>query len=287
MAFIQKMDHKLSNMIAAGEVVDRPSSVIKELVENALDAHATKINIEVVGFGMEKMTVTDNGDGMDETDAKLAFERYATSKIKSEMDLSHIHTFGFRGEALAAISAVSKVVLRTKTKNALGYEVIYEGGQFISSQEAAANEGTQIEVSNLFFNTPARFKYIKSEYTEKYAIIDIFDRLALANPHVYMQLSFDQKLYKETYGNGDFQQLIDQIYGKHMTKGLTIASHDVQHIHINAYLLSPNIVRSRKKDISVFINHRYIKNYRYVSYTHPEPTRPLYMTNAVLSKKKR
>jgi DNA mismatch repair protein MutL len=262
MSVIKKMDHKLSNMIAAGEVVERPSSVIKELVENAIDAHATKIKIEVLGFGMEKITVTDNGDGMSQDDAKLSFERYATSKIKSEMDLSHIHTLGFRGEALAAISAVSKVVLRTKTDDELGHEVVYEGGNFMSMAQAAVNKGTQIEVMNLFYNTPARFKYIKSEYTEKYAIIDIFDRLALANPSIYMQLYFDEKLYKETYGNNDFYQLIDQIYGKQMTKGLTIASHEVSHIKINAYLLSPHIVRSRKKDISIFINHRYIKNYR-------------------------
>ncbi len=262
MSMIKKMDHKLSNMIAAGEVVERPSSVVKELVENALDARATKVIIKIDGFGMEKMTIIDNGHGMDKIDAKLAFERYATSKIKSEMDLSHIHTLGFRGEALAAISAVSKVVLRTKMENETGVEVIYEGGHFISQSEVGMNKGTHIEVSNLFYNTPARFKYIKSEYTEKYAIIDIFDRLALANPNCYMQLYFDDKLYKETYGNGDLYQLIDQIYGKKMTKGLTIAKHDFGHIHMNLYLLSPQIVRSRKKDISLFINHRYIKNYK-------------------------
>ncbi len=262
MSVIQKMDHRLSNMIAAGEVVERPSSVIKELVENSLDAGATKITIKIDGFGMEKMTVIDNGYGMDSKDAKLAFERYATSKIKSETDLSHIHTLGFRGEALAAISAVSKVVLRTKKEDETGVEVIYEGGHFVSLSEAAMNTGTHIEVSNLFYNTPARFKYIKSEYTEKYAITDIFDRLALANPGVYFQLYFDDKLHKETYGSNDFHQLIDQIYGKQMTKGLTIASHKFQHITFNCYLVSPNIVRSRKKDISIFINGRYIKNYK-------------------------
>ncbi len=262
MSIIQKMNHKLSNMIAAGEVVERPSSVIKELVENSLDAHATKVVIKVEGFGMEKMSVIDNGHGMDQSDAKLAFERYATSKIKSEMDLSHIHTLGFRGEALAAISAVSRVVLRTKMENEAGIEVVYEGGHFIETSDVAMNTGTHIEVSNLFYNTPARFKYIKSEFTEKYLIIDIFDRLALSNPNVYMQLYFDDKLYKETYGNGNFYQLIDQIYGKQMTKGLTIVEHRFQHINIKGYLLSPQIVRSRKKDISLFINHRYIKNYR-------------------------
>jgi len=262
MSHIKKMDHRLSNMIAAGEVVERPSSVIKELVENALDAHATKINIEVEGFGMQKMIVTDNGDGMDHIDAKLAFERYATSKIKNEMDLSHIATLGFRGEALAAISAVSKVTLKTKKNDTTGVKVVYEGGHFIEQSEAATNEGTCIEVSNLFYNTPARFKYIKSEYSEKYAIIDMFDRLALANPDVAFSLYFDHKLHKETFGKNDYYQLIDQIYGKQLTKDLTIATHDIKHMSIKAYLVSPQIVRSRKKDISIFINRRYIKNYR-------------------------
>lgn len=262
MSSIIKMDHRLSNMIAAGEVVERPSSVIKELVENALDAHATKIDIEIFGFGMDKMIVTDNGEGMDKVDAKLAFERHATSKIKTEMDLSHISTLGFRGEALAAIASVSKVRLKTKKESHMGVEVVYEGGHFIESFDTALNIGTSIEVSSLFFNTPARFKYIKSEYTEKYAIIDVFDRLALANPDVSMRLSFDQKLHKETYGRGDYYQLIDQIYGKQMTQGLAVATHHVSNISIHAYLVSPNIVRSRKKDISIFVNKRYIKNYR-------------------------
>ncbi|MFA6800497.1 MAG: DNA mismatch repair endonuclease MutL [Acholeplasmataceae bacterium] len=262
MSVIKKMDHKLSNMIAAGEVIDRPSSVIKELVENALDAKANKITIKVEGFGMEKMTVIDNGCGMDPSDSILAFERYATSKIKTETDLSHIHTLGFRGEALAAISAVSKVMLRTKTENNKGTEVIFEGGHFVQTSDVAMNTGTHIEVSSLFYNTPARFKYIKSEFTEKYAITDIFDRLALANPDVYFQLYFDDKLYKETYGQNNFYQLIDQIYGKQLTKGMMIKTYNFSHIEMKVYLISPQIVRSKKKDISIFINHRYIKNYR-------------------------
>lgn len=262
MSSIVKMDHRLSNMIAAGEVVERPSSVVKELVENALDAKATKIDIQIFGFGMDKIIVTDNGEGMDKIDAKLAFERHATSKIKTEMDLSHIATLGFRGEALAAITSVAKVILKTKKENHLGVEVVYEGGHFISSSDVALNIGTSIEVAELFYNTPARYKYIKSEYTEKYAIIDVFDRLALANPDVSFSLTFDQKLHKETYGRGDYYQLIDQIYGKQMTNGLTVVSHHVSNISLKAYLVSPNIVRSRKKDISIFVNKRYIKNYR-------------------------
>src|SRR5690554_978476 len=179
MAVITKMDQRLANMIAAGEVVDRPSSIVKELTENSIDAHATSITIEIENVGMKKITVTDNGSGMDFSDAHLAFERHATSKIKNEHDLSHIKTLGFRGEALAAIQSVAKVSLKTKMKDQTGTEVIYQGGHFIEDKKTSMNQGTVVTVSDLFYNTPARFKYIKSEQAERYAIIDIFDRLAL------------------------------------------------------------------------------------------------------------
>lgn len=264
MALITKMDARLANMIAAGEVVDRPSSIVKELVENAIDAKATSITIEIENVGMNKITVTDNGSGMDFSDAHLAFERHATSKIKNEYDLSHIYTLGFRGEALAAIQAVSKVSLKTKMEGHEGIEVIYHGGHFVEDKKATLNTGTVITVSDLFYNTPARFKYIKSEQAEKYAIIDIFDRLALANPDVRFKLIMDDKLIKETFGNHDFYQLIDQIYGSKMTKDMIIFNKTFQNIEITGYLISPKITRSRKKDISIFVNHRYIKNYKLI-----------------------
>jgi len=264
MALIKKMDARLANMIAAGEVVDRPSSIVKELVENAIDAKATSITIEIENVGMNKITVTDNGSGMDFLDAHLAFERHATSKIKNEYDLSHIYTLGFRGEALAAIQAVSKVSLKTKMEGHEGIEVIYHGGHFVEDKKATLNPGTVITVSDLFYNTPARFKYIKSEQAEKYAIIDIFDRLALANPDVRFKLIMDDKLIKETYGNHDFHQLIDQIYGSKMTKDMIIFEKIFQNIEITGYLISPKITRSRKKDISIFVNQRYIKNYKLI-----------------------
>ena len=264
MALIKKMDARLANMIAAGEVVDRPSSIVKELVENAIDAKATSITIEIENVGMNKITVTDNGSGMDFSDAHLAFERHATSKIKNEYDLSHIYTLGFRGEALAAIQAVSKVSLKTKMEGHEGIEVIYHGGHFVEDKKATLNPGTVITVSDLFYNTPARFKYIKSEQAEKYAIIDIFDRLALANPDVRFKLIMDDKLIKETYGNHDFHQLIDQIYGSKMTKDMIIFEKIFQNIEITGYLISPKITRSRKKDISIFVNQRYIKNYKLI-----------------------
>ena len=264
MALIKKMDARLANMIAAGEVVDRPSSIVKELVENAIDAKATSITIEIENVGMNKITVTDNGSGMDFSDAHLAFERHATSKIKNEYDLSHIYTLGFRGEALAAIQAVSKVSLKTKMDGQDGIEVIYHGGHFVEDKKATLNTGTVITVSDLFYNTPARFKYIKSEQAEKYAIVDIFDRLALANPNVRFKLIMDDKLVKETFGRSDFHQLIDQIYGSKMTKDMIVFNKTFQNIEITGYLISPKITRSRKKDISIFVNHRYIKNYKLI-----------------------
>jgi DNA mismatch repair protein MutL len=264
MPIIRQMDARLANMIAAGEVVDRPASVIKELVENAIDANATHVNVEVFDMGMSKMIVTDNGVGMDHIDAKHAFSRHATSKIKDEYDLSHIRTLGFRGEALAAIASVSKVTLKTRQEGSDGYMVVFEGGHFVSEGAATLNKGTVIEVKDLFYNTPARFKYIKSDLAEKNQITDIFDRLALAHPEIRFSLSMDGKKIKETFGKPDFHQLIDAIYGSRMTQGMVHFSKVVQKITIKGYLLSPHIARSRKKDISIFVNGRYIKNYALV-----------------------
>ncbi|HPG42780.1 MAG TPA: DNA mismatch repair endonuclease MutL [Acholeplasmataceae bacterium] len=264
MPIIRQMDNRLANMIAAGEVVDRPASVIKELVENAIDAKANHVRVDVFDMGMSKMVVTDNGCGMDQEDAHLAFNRHATSKIKDEYDLSHIKTLGFRGEALAAISSVSKVTLKTRQEGQEGFMVVYEGGHFVSDGIASLNKGTVVEVKDLFFNTPARFKYIKSDLAEKNQIVDIFDRLALAHPDIRFELFMDNKKLKETFGQGDFHQLIDQIYGSRMTKGMLTFEKEVQKIKMKGYLLAPSISRSRKKDISIFVNGRYIKNYALV-----------------------
>jgi DNA mismatch repair protein MutL len=210
---------------------------------------------------MKSMMVTDNGIGMDKEDAHLAFKRHATSKIKEESDLAHIHTLGFRGEALAAISSVAKITLKTRQKNQEGLEVVYHGGNFVSEKASSLNQGTIVLVEDLFYNTPARFKYIKSDVAERQAIIDIFDRLALANPFIRLSLSIDGKLIKKTVGNGDFYQLIDTVYGSKMTKDMTTFTETVQKMKLTGYLISPEINRSRKKDVSIFINGRYIKNY--------------------------
>lgn len=264
MSIIKQMNSKLANMIAAGEVVDRPASVVKELMENSIDAKANIISIEIKDMGMHSIIVTDNGAGMDFLDAHLAFDRHATSKILEESDLGHIGTLGFRGEALAAIASVSKVTLKTKQDENEGIQVIYHGGQFVSDGLATLNKGTIVEVSDLFYNTPARFKYIKSELAERQAIIDIFDRLALAHPQIRFSLVIDDKSVKTTFGTNDFYSLINQIHGSKMTDDMTVFERRIQKIRITGHLLSPQIARSRKKDISIFVNSRYIKNYKLI-----------------------
>lgn len=264
MSTIHVMKTTLANMIAAGEVVDRPASVMKELIENAIDASASTIKVEIFDMGMKEMIVTDNGCGMDLEDAKLAFLRHATSKISEEEDLNHILSLGFRGEALAAIASVSKVTLKTRKSDNDGVVVVYEGGKLVSDGLTATNIGTSVSVKDLFYNTPARFKYIKSEYAERQAILDLFDHLALAHPEIAFSLWMDQKLMKETYGNRNIEQLIYQIYGQNLTKGLLKAHDTIQKIEVEAYLLSPEHARSKKKDITLIVNGRYIKNYRLI-----------------------
>lgn len=258
---INIMDAALSNMIAAGEVVERPASVIKELVENSLDADATQIIIEIKNMGLDLIKITDNGTGMSKEDAKLAFLRHATSKINSQYDLNHIKSLGFRGEALPSIASVSKVKLETKTKDQDGYFVMFEGSQLIDEGLAALNQGTIITVTDLFYNTPARFKYLKSEIAEKNAIIEFFDKLALSYPSVQFILKIDDKEMKRTLGNNDVLSVMEIIYGKQVTQNHYEFEFEYQKNKIKGYLINPIHTRSRKKDINLFINNRYVKNY--------------------------
>ena len=263
MAKIKQMGEALANMIAAGEVIDRPASVIKELVENAIDAKATIIKIEIENFGLKVIKVTDNGSGMGPEDAVLAFYRHATSKIKSADDLNHINSLGFRGEALPSIASVSKVTLVTKEENGDGTLVLLHGGEIVDKKPTAANKGTSISVNDLFYNTPARFKYIKSEVSEKNAIVDFFDYMALSNPGIAFSLYIDGKLYKETYGTDDYHSLIAQIYGNELTNDLSVLKRSYQKTSVRGYLVNPQFSRSRNKDVSIFLNGRYIKNYTF------------------------
>ncbi|CCV64297.1 DNA mismatch repair protein MutL [Alteracholeplasma palmae J233] len=258
---ISILDATLSNMIAAGEVVERPSSVIKELVENALDAFANQIIIEVQNMGLHTIKVTDNGIGMSKEDAKLAFLRHATSKIKNKNDLSMIKTLGFRGEALPSIASVAKVKLETKTEDSEGYFVVFNGNELITEGTAVINQGTAVTVNDLFYNTPARFKYLKSEIAEKNAIIELFDKLALSYPSVQFILKIDDKEVKRTIGNGHVLTTMETIYGNQVTKNNFTFELEYQKINVKGYLMNPYNSRSRKKDINLFINQRYVKNY--------------------------
>lgn len=261
MSVINLMDERLANMIAAGEVVERPASIIKELVENSIDAKASQINIYVIDNGLKEIKVIDNGIGMTKEDAKKAFLRHATSKIKTEYDLERIKTLGFRGEALAAILSVSKITLKTRMKDSTGYFVTYDDSKLIDEGLASLNYGTEIIVNDLFYNTPARLKYIKSEFSERAEIINTFDRLALSHPNIRFSLTMDDKLVKETYGNGDYYSLIQQIYGQNIAQNLIYFEDEFLKIKVKGYLGTPALARSRKKDISIFVNGRYIKNY--------------------------
>lgn len=262
MSVINQMNEKLANMIAAGEVVERPASIIKELVENSIDAKATTIDIFVKDLGLKEIKVLDNGVGIHKDDLKKAFLRHATSKVFKQEDLMRINTLGFRGEALAAIVSVSKVTLKSRKNDSDGYYVKFVDSKVIEEGKVSLNEGTEITVNDLFYNTPARLKYLKSEFSERKALIDIFDRLAMSNPNIRFSLTIDEKLVKETYGNGDYYSLIRQIYGANILKDIKTFDEDFANINVSGYLISPNTTRSNRQDITIFINGRYIKNYQ-------------------------
>jgi len=261
MSVIKQMDEKLANMIAAGEVVERPASIIKELVENSIDAQATIIDVYIKDIGIKEIKVVDNGIGLSKEDAKMAFLRHATSKITKESDLTRINTLGFRGEALAAILSVSKVTLKSRQKNNDGHFVKYVDSKIIDEGVASLNEGTEIIINDLFYNTPARLKYLKTEYSERNALINTFDKIALSNPNIKFSLTIDDKLVKQTFGNNDYYSLISQIYGTNLLKDIKEFEEEFSNIKIKGYLISPHFTRSNKNDITLFVNNRYVRNY--------------------------
>jgi len=213
MGKIIQLGDSIADKIAAGEVVERPASVVKELVENAIDANSTVIEVEVEEAGLAKIRVIDNGEGMDEEDVVMAFERHATSKIKDEADLFRIRTLGFRGEALPSIASVSRMEVVTGTGEGPGSRLVLEGGKKVLLERASSRKGTDITVSDLFFNTPARLKYVKTIHTELAHITDLMNRLALSRPHIAMKLSHNGKVLLQTNGNGDPRQVLAAIYG--------------------------------------------------------------------------
>lgn len=263
MAKIIQLDDALSNKIAAGEVVERPASVVKELVENSIDAKSTSIEIFIEEAGLQSIRILDNGLGIDEEDVLTAFSRHATSKIKDENDLFRIRTLGFRGEALPSIASVSQVTLTTSTGEK-GTTIELKGGHLVKQEGAPGRRGTEIIVSDLFFNTPARLKYMKSIHTELGNITDIVNRLALAHPDISFRLVHNDRKLLHTNGNGDVRQVLASIYGLSIAKKMIPISANTLDFKLSGYMALPEITRASRNYISTMINGRFIKNYSLV-----------------------
>lgn len=261
MGKIIQLDEHLSNKIAAGEVVERPASVVKELVENSIDANASRIEIEVEEGGLSLIRVLDNGDGIEADDCVLAFNRHATSKIKSEQDLIQIRTMGFRGEALPSISSVSQVELKSSTGDGPGTYLFIENGKIKKQQQTNSRKGTDLTVRNLFYNTPARLKHVKTIQTELGTITDLVNRLALANPDVSFRLKHNGKELLHTSGNGNLLQIIAAVYGIQTAKNMLPVSCTSLDYEVTGYIAKPEMNRASRQYISLFMNSRYIKNY--------------------------
>lgn len=261
---IIELDDTLSNKIAAGEVVERPASVVKELVENAVDAGSTIVEINIKEAGLGEIRIIDNGKGIGEEDIISAFKRHATSKIKDEHDLFRIRTLGFRGEALPSIASVSRLTMVTAKEGKDGIKVVLEGGKMISQEKAPARKGTDITVSDLFFNTPARLKYVKTFHTEIGHITDVVNRLALAHADVSIRLSNDGRILLHTNGSGDIRQVLAAIYGKNVARDMIHISGKSLDFSVSGYIARPEITRASRSYLSTMINGRFIKNYSLV-----------------------
>ena len=258
---IHIMDTQLSNMIAAGEVVERPASAVKELVENAIDANSTKIDIHLQDSGIRQIKVIDNGVGMNQSDARLAFLRHATSKVKQARDMMRISTLGFRGEALPSIAAVSDVHLKTSDGEQEGYYIHIKGGKMILEEPFSIRKGTEIEVNHLFFNTPARLKHIKSLNTELSHITDYMTKTALAQPHIGISLTNNNRDVFKTPGNADVQVALSRIYGFDIAKKMHSFTGGNDDFKITGLISAPEITRASRNYMTLIVNNRPIKNY--------------------------
>lgn len=258
---IRIMDNTLANKIAAGEVVERPASIVKELVENAIDADSTRIEVTLEEAGLTAIRVTDNGKGMSEEDAVRCFERHATSKISNEYDLFRIRTLGFRGEALASIAAVSKVSLWTSDGETEGTVVEIEGGKLLKHEPGALRKGTDFLVQQLFYNTPARLKYMKTIQTELGHTIDLMNRLAISHPSIAFTLTHDQHQVLKTSGSGDLLKVLADIYGFAAARKMIPFKKENADFKVEGYITLPELTRASKNYISLLVNGRWIKSY--------------------------
>ena len=261
MGNIVLLDDLTINKIAAGEVIERPASVIKEMVENSIDAGATNITVEIKNGGISYIKVSDNGKGIAQDDLEIAFERHATSKIRSADDLNTVTSMGFRGEALASIAAIANVELVSKTQEQeIGYRVVVEAGDVLEKEETGCKTGTTITVRNLFFNTPVRYKFLKKDYTESGYIEDAITRIALVNPNIAIKLINTGKTVIQTNGNGDIKSVIYSIYGKDIANGIMEVAYKYEDINIIGVVGKPEVARSNRSNQLFFVNKRYIKD---------------------------
>jgi len=259
MSKIHIMDEILSNKIAAGEVVEKCVSVVKELVENSIDAHSTEIKIELIEAGTKQIKVVDNGTGMDEDDALTAFQRHATSKLLDEDDLYRINTLGFRGEALPSIASVSMITLKTCVDN-IGTMITINGGKIEKQEKCEARKGTSIEVNKLFYNTPARLKHLNSLNSELSNIIDYINKIALSYPNIKFTLSNNDKVILNTAGDGNLLKVINSIYGVEVAKNMLEVNTSNDDYEINGYISKPIISRANRNHIITLVNGRVVKN---------------------------
>jgi len=261
MGKIVLLDDLTINQIAAGEVIERPASVVKELVENSIDAGATSVSIEVKNGGIKQIKIIDNGSGIAKDDLQFAFERHATSKIRTADDLENVKSMGFRGEALASIAAIAHVEVITKTADEFtGSKVVIEGGDILEQEEIGAQKGTTITINNLFYNTPVRYKFLKKDYTELGYIEDTVKRIALANPNVAIRLINENKPLIKTTGNGELKTAIYNLYGKETTDGLIEVDYQYEDIKIYGVIGKPEIARGNRSYQQFFVNRRFIKD---------------------------
>lgn len=262
MSVIYRMKPELANLIAAGEVIERPASVVKELVENSIDAGSKNIYVGVTDAGKGTILVKDDGCGMDREDAKTCFLRHASSKIRTEYDLNRIHTLGFRGEAIPSIASVSKMTLTTSTGEGAGTRVESAPNEDLQVFDAPSRKGTVFEIRDLFFNTPARLKYLKSAQVETYAIIEMVEHLALGFPGISFSLAIDGKEVLRTSGRGDLLETIQKIYGNIIAQSLYPVLYEGVAFSFRGYISKPEINYSRRKDMLTFLNHRCIYDYK-------------------------
>lgn len=261
MAKIQELSDILADQIAAGEVVERPASVVKELVENAIDAGSSRIDILLAESGLKMIRVIDNGSGIEGSQVETAFKRHATSKITSRADLFRVGTLGFRGEALPSIASIADVKMTSSTAEGPGQFVHYRGGELIEHREAQSRQGTDITVSDLFFNTPARLKYLKSLATELSKITDIINRIALSYPEIAFSLQNDERQLMRTSGQGNVQQVLANIYGTHNAQKMLDIHGESVDFRIDGYVSLPEFTRANRSYITILVNGRYIKNF--------------------------